>query len=69
MGGSLFPQVCIRRQSLGTIVHKELRVFWKGGNGDLSFFISDSKLGRQFGVDQERTVSSLENKVTLRMSD
>ena len=56
MGGSLCPQVCIRRQSLGRIVHKELRVLRKGGNGDLSF-ISDSKLGRQCGVDQERTVS------------
>ena len=36
--------------------------------GYIWFFISDSKLGRQFGVDQERTMSFLENQVTQRMS-
>lgn len=36
--------------------------------GYIWFFISDSKLGRQFRVDQERKTSFLENQVTLRMS-
>lgn len=36
--------------------------------GCIWFFISDSKLERQFGVNQEEKASFLENQVTLRMS-